>query len=33
MTSRHAPGGVQGLLGITPDLTTFGKQLGRGFSL
>jgi glutamate-1-semialdehyde 2,1-aminomutase len=32
MTSRHGPGGVQGLLGITPDLTTFGKYLGGGFS-
>jgi glutamate-1-semialdehyde 2,1-aminomutase len=32
MTSRHGTGGVQGLLGITPDLTTFGKYLGGGFS-
>lgn len=32
MTSRLGPGGVQGRLGITPDLTTFGKYLGGGFS-
>ncbi|WP_439578814.1 aminotransferase class III-fold pyridoxal phosphate-dependent enzyme [Elioraea sp.] len=32
MTSRHGPGGVQGLRGIHPDLTTFGKYLGGGFS-
>ncbi len=30
MTSRLAPGGLQEKLGITPDLTTFGKYLGGG---
>jgi glutamate-1-semialdehyde 2,1-aminomutase len=32
MTSRLAPGGLQGKLDITPDLTTFGKYLGGGLS-
>jgi glutamate-1-semialdehyde 2,1-aminomutase len=32
MTSRLAPGGLQQRLGIRPDLTTFGKYLGGGFS-
>jgi glutamate-1-semialdehyde 2,1-aminomutase len=32
MTSRLAPGGIQGVHGIRPDLTTFGKYLGGGFS-
>jgi glutamate-1-semialdehyde 2,1-aminomutase len=32
MTSRLAPGGMQELLGITPDLTTLGKYLAGGFS-
>jgi glutamate-1-semialdehyde 2,1-aminomutase len=32
MTSRLAPGGLQELFGITPDLTTFGKYLGGGFA-
>jgi glutamate-1-semialdehyde 2,1-aminomutase len=32
MTSRLAPGGMQGLVGVRPDLTTFGKYLGGGFS-
>jgi glutamate-1-semialdehyde 2,1-aminomutase len=32
MTSRLSPGGLQGQLGITPDLTTFGKYLGGGLS-
>jgi len=32
MTSRLAPGGVQGLRGITPDLTTLGKFWGGGFA-
>jgi glutamate-1-semialdehyde 2,1-aminomutase len=32
MTSRLSPGGLQGKLGITPDLTTFGKYLGGGLS-
>ena len=31
MTSRLAPGGVQELTGVTPDMTTFGKYLGGGF--
>lgn len=31
MTSRLAPGGLQGLYGITPDLTTLGKFWGGGF--
>jgi glutamate-1-semialdehyde 2,1-aminomutase len=32
MTSRLGPGGVQGLRGIRPDLTTLGKFWGGGFS-
>jgi glutamate-1-semialdehyde 2,1-aminomutase len=32
MTSRLSPGGMQGKLGITPDMTTFGKYLGGGAS-
>lgn len=32
MTSRLAPGGLQELLGVVPDVTTFGKYLGAGFS-
>jgi glutamate-1-semialdehyde 2,1-aminomutase len=32
MTSRLAPGGVQGLRGIDPDLTTLGKFWGGGFA-
>jgi glutamate-1-semialdehyde 2,1-aminomutase len=32
MTSRLSPGGLQQTLGIRPDLTTFGKYLGGGFS-
>ena len=32
MTSRLAPGGVQGLRGIQPDLTTLGKFWGGGFA-
>jgi glutamate-1-semialdehyde 2,1-aminomutase len=31
MTSRLGSGGVQGLVGIRPDLTTFGKYVGGGF--
>ena len=31
MTSRLAPGGVQELTGVTPDMTTFGKYIGGGF--
>ncbi|WGY00372.1 aminotransferase class III-fold pyridoxal phosphate-dependent enzyme [Nocardioides sp. QY071] len=32
MTSRLAPGGLQEVHGLQPDLTTFGKYLGAGFS-
>lgn len=32
MTSRLSPSGLQGRLGITPDMTTFGKYLGGGTS-
>lgn len=32
MTSRLSPGGLQGKLGVLPDLTTFGKYLGGGMS-
>lgn len=32
MTSRLAPGGLQGLRGIAPDLTTLGKFWGGGFA-
>jgi glutamate-1-semialdehyde 2,1-aminomutase len=32
MTSRLAPGGLQEVLGITPDLTTLGKYIGGGMS-
>ena len=32
MSSRLAPGAVQGLLGIQPDLTTLGKFWGGGFA-
>ena len=32
MTSRLAPGGRQGELGIAPDLTTLGKYIGGGSS-
>ena len=32
MTSRLGPSGVQGLVGITPDLTTLGKFWGGGFA-
>ncbi|MEO8449143.1 MAG: aspartate aminotransferase family protein [Gemmatimonadota bacterium] len=28
---RVAPGGLQSLVGVTPDLTTFGKIIGGGF--
>ena len=30
---RVAPGGAQGLLGVAPDLTVFGKAVGNGFPL
>jgi len=32
MTSRLSPGGLQEAHGIRPDMTTFGKYLGGGFS-
>ncbi len=32
MTSRLAPGGLQGELGVKPDLTTLGKYVGGGMS-
>jgi len=32
MTSRLAPGGLQELHGITPDMTTLGKYVGGGMS-
>ncbi|RYF63259.1 MAG: aminotransferase class III-fold pyridoxal phosphate-dependent enzyme, partial [Comamonadaceae bacterium] len=32
MTSRLAPGGLQQVHGIAPDLTTLGKYIGGGFS-
>jgi glutamate-1-semialdehyde 2,1-aminomutase len=32
MTSRLSTGGMQLILGITPDLTTFGKYLGGGMA-
>lgn len=32
MTSRLSPGGLQQVLGITPDLTTLGKYIGGGMS-
>ena len=32
MSSRVAPGGVQGLYGIRPDMTTLGKFWGGGFA-
>jgi len=30
---RYGIAGVQGLFGITPDLSTFGKSMGNGFSV
>ena len=32
MTSRLSPSGLQGAIGITPDMTTLGKYLGGGLS-
>ena len=32
MTSRLAPGGLQSVYGVTPDLTTLGKYVGGGMS-
>jgi glutamate-1-semialdehyde 2,1-aminomutase len=33
MTSRLSPGGMQGITGIIPDMTTMGKYLGGGMPL
>ncbi len=30
---RHAPGGYQQIVGVTPDLTTYGKSMGNGFAV
>jgi glutamate-1-semialdehyde 2,1-aminomutase len=32
MTSRLAPGGLQSVVGVRPDLTTLGKYIGGGMS-
>lgn len=32
MTSRLGPGGLQAIVGLKPDLTTFGKYLGGGLA-
>lgn len=32
MTSRLGPSGLQGILGLSPDLTTMGKYLGGGLA-
>jgi glutamate-1-semialdehyde 2,1-aminomutase len=32
MTSRHGPGGLQQMTGVTPDLTTLGKYMAGGMS-
>ncbi|MFZ9481380.1 MAG: aminotransferase class III-fold pyridoxal phosphate-dependent enzyme [Ilumatobacteraceae bacterium] len=32
MTSRHGRKGMMDLLGVTPDITTYGKYIGGGFS-
>ena len=32
MTSRLSPSGLQGKLGLTPDMTSFGKYLGGGLT-
>jgi glutamate-1-semialdehyde 2,1-aminomutase len=32
MTSRLGPSGLQAILGLSPDLTTFGKYLGGGLA-
>ncbi|KAK7521226.1 glutamate-1-semialdehyde 2,1-aminomutase [Phyllosticta citriasiana] len=32
MTSRLAPGGLQSMVGLSPDLTTMGKYLGGGLA-
>jgi glutamate-1-semialdehyde 2,1-aminomutase len=33
MTSRFSPNGIAGLLGLKPDLKTFGKYLGAGLAI
>jgi len=32
MTSRLSPSGLQSILGLSPDMTTFGKYLGGGLA-
>jgi glutamate-1-semialdehyde 2,1-aminomutase len=32
MTSRLAPGGLQAVYGVAPDMTTLGKYVGGGLS-
>ncbi|MBK1662703.1 aspartate aminotransferase family protein [Paracraurococcus ruber] len=32
MTSRHGPGGLQQMTGVTPDMTTLGKYMAGGMS-
>jgi glutamate-1-semialdehyde 2,1-aminomutase len=32
MTSRHGPAGLQGRMGVRPDLTTLGKYIAGGFN-
>lgn len=32
MTSRHGPGGLQEMTGVTPDMTTLGKYMAGGMS-
>ncbi|MFP6740898.1 MAG: aminotransferase class III-fold pyridoxal phosphate-dependent enzyme [Alphaproteobacteria bacterium] len=32
MTSRLSPGGLQAIVGVTPDITTLGKYLGGGLT-
>ena len=32
MTSRHGPAGLQGMTGVTPDMTTLGKYMAGGMS-
>jgi glutamate-1-semialdehyde 2,1-aminomutase len=32
MTSRLGPSGLQAIVGLSPDITTFGKYLGGGLA-